>query len=65
MVPIRDRTGAFILDEATHTPVAKATKCDYCVEQIGGPACVNACPHDAMVRADMSDVDFLSGWIRR
>jgi Fe-S-cluster-containing dehydrogenase component/CRP-like cAMP-binding protein len=65
MVPIRDRTGAFILDEVTHAPIAKATKCDYCVEQIGGPACVNACPHDAMVRADMSDVDFLSGWIRR
>jgi Fe-S-cluster-containing dehydrogenase component/CRP-like cAMP-binding protein len=65
MVPIRDRKGEFILDEVTHTPIAKATKCDYCVEQIGGPACVNACPHDAMVRADMSDVDFLSAWTRR
>jgi Fe-S-cluster-containing dehydrogenase component/CRP-like cAMP-binding protein len=65
MVQIRDQLGEFILDETTHTPIAKATKCDFCVEQIGGPACVNACPHDAMVRADMSDVDLLSGWINR
>jgi Fe-S-cluster-containing dehydrogenase component/CRP-like cAMP-binding protein len=65
MVHIRDKSGSFILDENTHTPIAKATKCDFCVEQIGGPACVNACPHDAMVRADLSDVDLLSGWINR
>jgi Fe-S-cluster-containing dehydrogenase component/CRP-like cAMP-binding protein len=65
MVPVRDRTGMFILDEVTRTPIIKATKCDFCVEQNGGPACVNACPHDAMVRADMSDVDFLSGWLKR
>jgi Fe-S-cluster-containing dehydrogenase component/CRP-like cAMP-binding protein len=65
MVQVRDRAGAFILDEATRTPIVKATKCDFCVEQNVGPACVNACPHDAMVRADMSDVDFLSGWLKR
>ncbi len=65
MVPIRDPSGDFILDEVNHTPIAKATKCDFCVEQLGGPACVNACPHDAMVRADMSDIDFLSAWTRR
>jgi Fe-S-cluster-containing dehydrogenase component len=65
MVPIRDPAGSYILDENTHTPIVKATKCDFCVEQIGGPACVRACPHDAMARVDMSDVDFLSGWIRR
>jgi Fe-S-cluster-containing dehydrogenase component/CRP-like cAMP-binding protein len=65
MVPIRDKGGSFILDESTHTPIIKATKCDFCVEQLGGPACVNACPHDAMARVDMSDIDFLSGWTRR
>ena len=65
MVPIRDSRGSFILDEAAQTPIIKATKCDLCVEQIGGPACVRACPHDAMVRADMSDVEFLSAWIKR
>ncbi|MEO6876231.1 MAG: cyclic nucleotide-binding domain-containing protein [Opitutaceae bacterium] len=65
MVPVRDQTGTFILDEVTRTPIVKATKCDLCVEQNVGPACVNACPHDAMLRADMSDVDFLSQWIKR
>jgi len=65
MVPIRDKRGSFILDENTRTPIIKATKCDFCVEQLGGPACVNACPHDAMARMDMSDIDFLSEWIRR
>jgi Fe-S-cluster-containing dehydrogenase component/CRP-like cAMP-binding protein len=65
MVPIRDKGGSFILDESTRTPIIKATKCDFCVEQLGGPACVNACPHDAMARVDMSDIDSLSEWIRR
>jgi len=65
MVPVRDPRGAYIVDEATRTPIIKATKCDFCVEQLGGPACVRACPHDAMVRADMSDVSFLSAWIKR
>jgi Fe-S-cluster-containing dehydrogenase component/CRP-like cAMP-binding protein len=65
MVPIRDRTGAFILDESAQAPILKATSCDLCVEQIGGPACVNSCPHDAMIRADMSDLDLLSVWTKR
>jgi Fe-S-cluster-containing dehydrogenase component len=65
MVAVRDRSGSFIQDEITQTPILKATKCDFCVEQLGGPACVNACPHDAMTRMDMSDVDLLSGWIKR
>ncbi len=65
MVPIRDKGGSFILDENTRTPIIKATKCDFCVEQLGGPACVNACPHDAMARVDMSDIAFLSAWTRR
>jgi len=65
MVPIRDMGGSFILDEKTRTPIIKATKCDFCIEQLGGPACVNACPHDALARVDMSDVDFLSEWTRR
>ena len=65
MVPIRDKRGRFVIDEANQTPILKATKCDFCVEQIGGPACVRACPNDAMVRADMSDTNFLSAWIKR
>ncbi len=65
MVEIRDRKGRFILDEATQTPILKATKCDLCVDQLGGPACVRACPHDALFRADMQEVDELARWLNR
>ena len=65
MVEIRDRQGRFILDEATQTPILKATKCDLCVDQLGGPACVRACPHDALFRADMQEVDELARWLNR
>jgi Fe-S-cluster-containing dehydrogenase component/CRP-like cAMP-binding protein len=65
MVQIRDRDGQFIVDEATQTPILKASKCDLCVDQLGGPACVRACPHDALLRADMSEIDKLSKWMNR
>ncbi len=65
MVEIRDPQGHFILDEATRTPILKATKCDLCVDQLGGPACVRACPHDALFRADMQEVDHLARWLNR
>jgi Fe-S-cluster-containing dehydrogenase component/CRP-like cAMP-binding protein len=65
MVEIRDRSGNFIVDEATRAPIMKATKCDLCVDQLGGPACVPACPHDALIRADMRDVDKLAEWFDR
>jgi Fe-S-cluster-containing dehydrogenase component/CRP-like cAMP-binding protein len=65
MVQIRDRDGQFIVDEATQTPILKASKCDLCVDQLGGPACVRACPHDALIRADMSEIDKLSKWMNR
>ncbi len=65
MVRIRDEAGAFVVDEATHTPILKATKCDLCVDALGGPACVRACPHDALIRADMGKVDELARWLNR
>jgi Fe-S-cluster-containing dehydrogenase component len=65
MVQIRDPGGNFIVDEATRTPILKATKCDLCVDQLGGPACVRACPHDALIRADMREVDKLAEWLDR
>ncbi len=65
MVEIRDRGGRFIVDEATRTPILKATKCDLCMDQLGGPACVRACPHDALIRADMLEVDKLARWLNR
>jgi Fe-S-cluster-containing dehydrogenase component len=65
MVEIRDARGAFLIDEATKLPIVKATKCDLCADQLTGPACQNACPHDALVRMDMSDLAGLSKWLGR
>jgi len=65
MVDIRDRKGGFIRDAATAQPIQKATKCDLCIDQLGGPACQRACPHDALVRVDMRDVETLGEWFRK
>jgi Fe-S-cluster-containing hydrogenase component 2 len=65
MVSIRDRSGAFILTESTNVPLEKATKCDLCIDQLGGPACARACPHDALKRVDMRDTKALVDWINR
>jgi len=46
-------------------PIQKATKCDLCVDQLGGPACQRACPHDALIRMDMRDTKALAQWIGR
>lgn len=64
MVQVKDNAGAFILDEGNR-PILKATKCDLCIEQLGGPACETACPHDALIRIDMSDRSKLAKWINR
>jgi Fe-S-cluster-containing hydrogenase component 2 len=34
-------------------PILKATKCDLCIGQLAGPACVRACAHDAVARVDL------------
>lgn len=65
LVEIRDRNGAFIVDDATNLPIVKATKCDLCSDQLGGPACQRACPHDALVRIDMRDQAALARWVTR
>lgn len=64
MVEIRDRKGSIVLSSDLK-PVLKATKCDLCVEQIGGPACQRACPHGALARMDMGGLDQFSRWIDR
>lgn len=62
MVEINDRRGNSLIDEESGEPILKATKCDLCVEQIGGPACQRACPHDALVRIDLTDSDLVTRW---
>jgi Fe-S-cluster-containing dehydrogenase component len=64
MVEIRDRKGEMILGADTK-PVVKATKCDLCVEQIGGPACQRACPHGALARMNMEDLGEFTRWLTR
>ena len=65
MVDVRDQAGAFIVDATMNVPIAKATKCDLCVDQLGGPACQRACPHDALKRTDMEDLRSLADWLDR
>ncbi len=67
MVYPRDAQGRLYYDEATQLPIQKAVKCDLCIDQLNGvgPACANACPHDAMIRVDMRDLDALSKWFNK
>jgi Fe-S-cluster-containing dehydrogenase component/CRP-like cAMP-binding protein len=67
MVHPRDSSGRLYFETATQTPIQKAVKCDLCIDQLGGvgPACANACPHDAMIRMDMRDLDALSAWFNK
>jgi Fe-S-cluster-containing dehydrogenase component/CRP-like cAMP-binding protein len=64
MVEIRSSKGEFLVDEEFQ-PILKATKCDLCVEQTSGPACQNACPHDALSRTDLTHVTSLTKWLKR
>jgi len=64
MVEVRSSKGEFLVDEEFQ-PILKATKCDLCVEQTSGPACQNACPHDALSRTDLTQVTSLTKWLKR
>ncbi|MAS97206.1 MAG: hypothetical protein CMO55_28785 [Verrucomicrobiales bacterium] len=77
MVEIRDGKGDFlpgteknenneyVRARPQEEPVRKATKCDLCIDQLTGPACYNACPHDALVRADMANPDSFLKWLNK
>ena len=65
VVPTRDSMGEFLRDSFTQQPIEKATKCDLCAGKNTGPACAYACPHDAMIRMDMSDQDAVTKWLAR
>ena len=65
LVEIRNALGTFIIDEESGIPIEKATKCDLCLDQVGGPACQRACPHDALIRMDMGDQEALARWVNR
>ncbi len=65
MVKTRDQNGEIVTNPQTLEPVNKATKCDLCVDQLGGPACERACPHDALKRIDLRDQSSLLNWLTR
>lgn len=63
MTPLTDRQGQPVVTKETGLPVLKATKCDLCIEGQGGPACQRACPHDALIRVDLTSPGPLQEWI--
>lgn len=68
MTAVRDKRGEFVIATAgdhVGSPIYKATKCDLCVDQPGGPACERACPHDALQRVSMQDIDTLASFVRQ
>ncbi len=76
MVDIRDKNGLpqfptqtdvkGVTSDLTSAGVVKrATKCDLCHDQLAGPACVRACPHDALQRFDMQNINSLAKWLSR
>jgi Fe-S-cluster-containing dehydrogenase component/CRP-like cAMP-binding protein len=65
MVSIHDQRGRKLVDRESRLPILQATKCDLCSHLTSGPACQNACPHEALIRIDTSDTKTLAAWIRR
>jgi len=64
MVEVRGADGEILVDKEMK-PIALATKCDLCIEQVTGPACQRACPHGALVRMNMNDLDAFADWLKR
>jgi len=67
MVEIRDGRSddEVMTDPRDNKPILKATKCDLCVDDRGGPACERACPHDALKRVDLRKPENLGKWMKR
>ncbi|TWT43427.1 cyclic nucleotide-binding domain-containing protein [Botrimarina hoheduenensis] len=65
MVEVRAPEGAIVFDQVTGQPLLRAAKCDLCSDQPTGPACQHACPHDALVRIDLSSPHSLASLVSR
>jgi len=62
MEEVRNADGAFHIDsDGVH--IARATKCDFCTGLRNGPACQQACPHNALIRVDMRDTRAITEWL--
>lgn len=65
MTEVFDPQGRPYRDMQSGKPIVKATKCDMCSSQPAGPACASACPHDALVRIDLTESKPLQQWLER
>lgn len=63
LVQVANLEGEPLVD-GEHKPIMKATKCDFCSTNPGGPACQRACPHDALRRVDFRGPDPFQGSYR-
>jgi len=63
MMEITAPDGRPYVDKEKGLPIIKATKCDLCQQQPSGPACVAACPHDALARIDLTEPGPLQQWL--
>lgn len=60
MVISEDDRGRARVDQKSGLPILQASKCDLCADTGGHPACQSACPHDALFRIDMGDLEQVS-----
>jgi len=65
MVTTSDKDGRVKVDQINGLPILQASKCDLCSSSRSGPACQTACPHDALVRIDLGDLQKVSQWMQR
>lgn len=65
MVHAQDGEGRAKVDSDTGLPILQASKCDLCASAGGRPSCQAACPHDALVRLDMGDLEGVSKLMHR
>ncbi len=56
MLEMRNPQGAVLMDE-DGAALLKASKCDLCAGHSSGPACQRACPHDALTRIDIREIN--------
>lgn len=62
MIDSRNSAGQLLVDkDGAH--VRTASKCDLCAGRSSGPACLQACPHNAIERVDLRDPQTLSDWL--
>lgn len=65
MIATTDERGRQRVDQANGLPILQASKCDLCSNTRHGPACQAACPHDAMVRINLGDLNQVNQWMQR